>query len=99
MSRMAQDQQIILHSEKFNAGIDQFRANIRILADMANDAGVPFVIGTLISNLKDQPPFISAKGKNLPAAGEIYQQAVSERKENIAKGGLSFPLCQRPRCP
>ena len=35
-------------------------------------------LSTLVSNLKDQPPFISIKSDNFPPADKIYNQAEQE---------------------
>ena len=75
MSRMAQDQYIALDSETFNDGISQFEGNIRDVLDMAKEKNVPVILSTLVSNLKDQPPFISIKNEKLPPADKIYNQA------------------------
>jgi tetratricopeptide (TPR) repeat protein len=91
MSRMANDQQILFNSDTYRAGIEQFRENMEDIVSLSSDAGVPFVIGTLISNLKDQPPFISAAGNNLPAASEIYNNGVTELKNgNIGAADSLF---------
>jgi tetratricopeptide (TPR) repeat protein len=78
MSRMAQDQYIAFDSEKFNEGIDQFKGNIRDVLEMAKEKNVPVILSTLVSNLKDQPPFISIKSDVFPPADKIYNQAEQE---------------------
>ena len=78
MSRMAQDQYIAFNSEKFNDGISQFEGNIRDVLEMAKEKNVPVILSTLVSNLKDQPPFVSIKEENFPQADEIYKRAKEE---------------------
>ena len=78
MSRMAQDQYIAYDSETFNDGISQFEGNIRDVLDMAKAKNVPVILSTLVSNLKDQPPFISIKTENFPPADKIFNQANQE---------------------
>ncbi len=78
MSRMAQDQYIAFDSEKFNEGISQFEGNIRDMLEMAKEKNVPIILSTLVSNLKDQPPFISIKSDVFPPADKIYNQAKQE---------------------
>jgi lysophospholipase L1-like esterase len=75
MARMAKDQYIFYNSDLFNDGISQFGGNMRNILEMAADAGVPVILNTLTSNLKDQPPFISEESGGYPAAGEIYRLA------------------------
>lgn len=80
MSRMAQDQYIAYDSQKFNDGISQFEGNIRDVLEMAKEKNVPVILSTLVSNLKDQEPFISVKAESFPPADEIYNQAKHELK-------------------
>jgi len=45
------------------------------ILEMAKEKNVPVIMSTLVSNLKDQPPFISIKSEKYPPAGKIYKQA------------------------
>ena len=78
MSRMAKDQYIGFDTETFNDGISQFEENIQDVLDIAKEKNVLVILSTLVSNLKDQPPFISIKTKNFPPADKIYNQAKYE---------------------
>jgi len=78
MSRMAKDQYIGFDTETYNDGISQFEGNMRDILDMAKEKNVPIILSTLASNLKDQPPFISIKTEDFPAADRIYNQAKQE---------------------
>jgi len=75
MSRMAKDQFIEFKSESYNKGIEQFKGNMGDMLEMAKERNVPVIFSTLVSNLKDQPPFISIKSKEYPSAEKIYKQA------------------------
>lgn len=81
MSRMIGESLIPLNSDLYEKGIEQFAGNYRDIVKMINDADVPLIIGTVTSNLKDQKPFISVEGNNLPPADKIFNQA----KEEYAK--------------
>ena len=59
MARIVKEQSIPVNSELFNSGLEQFEGNFEEILDMTQSAGVPVIIGTLVSNLKDQKPFIS----------------------------------------
>lgn len=75
MSRMAEDQSIIFDSPSYHKGIKQFRNNMETILSRIKEQNIPVIIGTLTSNLKDQPPFISIKtDKYLPAI-EVYEEA------------------------
>jgi len=78
MSRMAKEQYIGFDSETFNDGISQFEGNMRDILDMAKGENVPIILSTLVSNLKDQPPFISVRTANSPPANKIFNQAKQE---------------------
>ncbi|MCZ6702039.1 MAG: GDSL-type esterase/lipase family protein [Ignavibacteria bacterium] len=86
MSRMAKEQHIDFDTETFNDGISQFEGNIQDVLDMAKEKNVPVILSTLVSNLKDQPPFISIKIKNFPPADKIYKQA----KYELSSGNYRF---------
>jgi lysophospholipase L1-like esterase len=75
MARMAKEQLIPYKSDIYNYGIEQFTGNMRDILEMTKEAGVPVILSTLASNLKDQPPFISVREGNYPPAEEIFKEA------------------------
>ena len=81
MSRMAKNQYILLNSDKFNAGIEQFNENLKDILSIIKNKGVPVVIGKLVSNLKDQKPFISVNTPGHETADEVYKKAEIELSE------------------
>lgn len=84
MSRMAKDQYIGFDTETFNDGISQFEGNMLDILDMAKEKNVPVILSTLVTNLKDQPPFISIQTENFPRADKIYKQA----KQELSNGNI-----------
>jgi tetratricopeptide (TPR) repeat protein len=82
MSRMAKEKYIILNSEVFNAGVQQFKDNFEDILKLIKYKDVPVILGRLVSNLKDQKPFISADTPGYKTADQIYEQAQRELKEN-----------------
>ena len=88
MAQMAKDKLIKYKSEIFNEGISQFEGNLRDVLSSFKDKGIPVITGTLVSNLKDQKPFVSTNDGKYPPADEIYLKAKSELKngnKNIAE--------------
>jgi tetratricopeptide (TPR) repeat protein len=85
MSRIAKDQYISLDSETYYKGIAQFEGNMRDIMKMAEEKNVPVILSTLVSNLKDQPPFVSLKSENLPEADVVY----SDAKNKLSSGDYS----------
>ncbi|MBL7113083.1 MAG: hypothetical protein ISS19_14190 [Bacteroidales bacterium] len=59
MERMVARQSIPYDSELYYAGIRQFDRNLNKLIRIYKDRGIPVLIGTTVSNLKDLEPFIS----------------------------------------
>ena len=59
MERMVGEQKIPYRSALFHAGLRQFQYNLGDLLNRYRQAGVPVMIGTVVSNERDQPPFIS----------------------------------------
>lgn len=82
MSRMAKDQYIDFNSEKYSLGLEQFEGNLRDILEMAKDNGVPVMLGTLVSNLKDQSPFVSLKSSSHIGAEDVFNSAKEKLNQN-----------------
>ena len=82
MSRMARDKYILLNSKEYNAGLQQFKENLTDMLHMIKDKGVPVILGRLVSNIKDQKPFISVKTPGYQTADQVYEEAEDELKNN-----------------
>jgi len=82
MSRMAKDKHILLDSDVFNAGLKQFKNNFTDILHLIKDKGIPILLGRLVSNLKDQKPFISANTPGFTTADQVYKDAKDELKNN-----------------
>lgn len=83
MAQMAKDKLIEYNSEIYWDGINQFDGNLRDILFMCKEANVHVIASTLVSNLKDQKPFISVKHSKYPPADDIFLQA--EVKLNSGK--------------
>ena len=82
MSRMAKDKYILLNSEVFNEGLQQFKDNLTDILHLIKDKNVPVILGRLVSNLRDQKPFISANTPGYKTADQVYEEAEDELKNN-----------------
>ena len=82
MSRMAKDKYILLNSEVYNAGLHQFKQNFTDILHLTKEKGVPVILGRLVSNLKDQRPFISVNTPGYKTADQVYEEAENELKNN-----------------
>jgi tetratricopeptide (TPR) repeat protein len=81
MSRIADNRPIPLHGKMYKAGKRQFKDNLRRLLSRAREAGIPVYISDLVSNLRDQAPFISQASDTLPAAADVFRKAGDLERE------------------
>lgn len=75
MERMVGEKSVPHGSETYRAGLENFRENLRAVAQVAKEHNVPVVFGTLVSNLRHMRPFVSAQTDSLPPASEMYATA------------------------
>lgn len=75
MLKMVKDKNIPQGSAVRQQGIDQFRNNMGDLLGKFKKAGVPVIISEQVSNLRDQPPFVSVADNGHQSALDIYHQA------------------------
>jgi tetratricopeptide (TPR) repeat protein len=59
MSRIVGEKYIPYGSSLYELGVRQFKANLKAILAQYQKAGIPVFIGTLVSNERDQRPFIS----------------------------------------
>ncbi len=95
MSRIAKDKYILLNSEEYNAGLQQFKENFADILRLIKDKRVPIIISRLVSNLKDQKPFISVNTPGYKTADQVYEEARNDLKNNnYAKADSLFRLAK-----
>lgn len=68
MEYLASEHTVRYGSPLYRAGLKQFRRNLDDLLRSYGDAGIPVFIGTLASNERDQPPFISQPDPSVDAS-------------------------------
>ena len=85
MEYMVRDRAIPLDSPLYRRGVTQFTDNLGFLLRRFRDAGVPVFIGSLTSNLKDQPPFQAVRSGPLPPADSVYRaaQQAFDRRDTV----------------
>jgi tetratricopeptide (TPR) repeat protein len=69
MARVAGERSITLNSGLFQQGMRQFEDNLARLLAKYRAAGIPVLIGTLVSNERDQAPLAVLAGVQTEAAG------------------------------
>ena len=67
MKRIVGDKEIPYGSEKYKAGIDQFREHMSFILKRAHKKDVPVFLSDLVCNIKDLPPFGDIPGIDLSA--------------------------------
>ena len=75
MARIVKDQLIELNSDAYFTGISQFEENLSDIMRLTEEAKIPLIIGTLVSNLKDRPPFVSVENSTGQSANVIFEKA------------------------
>ena len=66
MQQVVRDQAITLDSPVYELGKIQFESNMNQILNKFEKAGVPVLLGSLVSNLKDHTPFESVQTDSLP---------------------------------
>ncbi len=96
MARVAGERSIPLSSETYRRGLQQFEANLGRLLAKYQAAGVPVVVGTLVSNERDQPPLAVLAGAEGDVAGaaktafHAAQDAESAGQHDAARDGYAW---------
>ena len=75
MARIVGSKSIPYESPLYRLGLEQFEGNLQILIQKMKKAGVTVVLSELVSNIRDQKPFVSVSTKNFPEAKSVYDHA------------------------
>lgn len=76
MARIVGEQTIPYKSDLYNAGKDQFAENMKIIIESAKSHGVKIVISELVSNVRNQKPFISINSDSTGSADNFFRKAL-----------------------
>jgi lysophospholipase L1-like esterase len=75
MARIVKQPEIAYGSRRYEQGRRQFQANMEAIAKKATAAHIPVILSELVSNVRDQQPFISLPPKELLSAQVVFEQA------------------------
>lgn len=75
MERVVKDKVIPLSSPLYRFGKAQFYENLKEILEKARKASVPVLLSELVSNIRDQEPFISVRQDTLTPAVEVLRHA------------------------
>jgi lysophospholipase L1-like esterase len=80
MARVAGERTIVLNSELFGRGVEQFETNLGRLLAKYHAVGIPVLIGTLVSNERDQAPLaiLAETGGDAAGAAETAYHAAQD---------------------
>ncbi len=87
MHAMAGEQTIPLNSGTFETACDNFAANLTEIVQLAKAKNVPIILCTLVSNLKDQRPFVADFSADLDErARRRADRLLTETERLLASG-------------
>jgi len=109
MSQVAKEKEIALDSDLYQQGVAQFKGNMSLILAKYQTAGIPVVLGNLVSNENGQVPFsslekvdwqqVKAKLTKQNATAEVkrLQSLIAQEKsaENYYQLGLNLELLAR----
>ena len=75
MERIVAEQTIPLGSDLYKAGKAQFQTNLYEILEKTKAKKIPVILSELISNVRDQVPFISLDDQNHSSAVDTYRNA------------------------
>ncbi len=75
MEVLARDQYVALGDERYRRGVQQFGDNLTRALRHFRGRGIPVLVGSLASNLRDQPPFAAPPNDAPDGARAIYVAA------------------------
>ncbi|UCE04933.1 MAG: hypothetical protein JSW07_15090, partial [bacterium] len=86
MEQIVAGEKIAYGSDIYELGKQQFKKNLSDILKKLNKANVLVLISELVSNIKDQKPFVSIEENRLPSADALYQRARElEREQKFDK--------------
>ncbi|MDR0863949.1 MAG: GDSL-type esterase/lipase family protein [Candidatus Symbiothrix sp.] len=90
MELMVGNQHIERDSKLFKKGIRQFRYNMEATLDRLEKKGIPVFFSNVASNVKDQPPFISAIPDSINAMSYYLTGLVAYQSREFSEAATLF---------
>jgi tetratricopeptide (TPR) repeat protein len=97
MERLARGENIPMGSRLYSEALGTFRGNLRATAELCAARGIPLILGTQVSNVRTQRPFISLPRPGMtPAETREFKSAFDAGLDALAAGhaerGIPFLL-------
>lgn len=84
MAKAAKNRNIEFNSDVYKKGLEQFESNLELILSKYHSAGIPVLISTVASNLKDHPPFSSVNiEQNERQVLTSLSNAIKKNKGNV----------------
>lgn len=95
MEKMAADRRIVLNSKKYQMGLEQFSHNFERIAELTKTHKVPVFLSSLVSNEKDQKPFMGDGTNPETSANHYFNLAIdAEESGNIPRAKENYTLAK-----
>lgn len=90
MEILARDRQVPEGSDRYRRGVRQFESNLEDVVRTFTSRGIPVLIASVASNLRDQPPFAAEANKRPGGAQAVFDSARAAlgRGDTIAAGRM-----------
>lgn len=90
MEVLARDREVPLGGETYAAGARQFERNLAALIRSFRRNGIPVFVGSVVSNLRDQPPFAAESNRRPNGAVAVFDsgRAALARGDTAGAGRL-----------
>lgn len=75
MEILARDRQVPFNGPQYDQGVAQFEANLERVVRVFAERNVPVFVGSLVSNLRDQPPFAAEANARPGGARGVFESA------------------------
>lgn len=86
MQRLAEGQTVPYRGQLYNKTLEAFEANLRELLERGKEQGVPVIVSSQVSNLRDLEPFVSG-GTHLPPDAVVrFQRRYKRGLEHLIAG-------------
>lgn len=95
MERIVAEQKIVYGGALYELGKEQFKKNLTDILKKVTDANVQILISELVSNIRDQRPFVSEASQEFPPADKVYERAQSlEQKRQYSEAYEKYYLAK-----
>lgn len=92
MEVLSRDQYVANESALYSSAFESFSENLNDLKTFCQSAGIPVIFGTQVSNLRDQPPFVSLHHSGSTVSESIFKQEYDKGINYQAKGMIDSAI-------